>query len=93
MGFYWQFAFFFGYCDAQPPKPSDRAQVQSKEVRLPDSGPIPLDDQDVQNVSIFLSSFLSKILFKEIDAYSSFYFFLSIEWYQWHTLTSSGIKF
>ncbi|KAL4589768.1 hypothetical protein LXL04_002678 [Taraxacum kok-saghyz] len=31
-----------------PPKPSDRAQVQSKEVRLPDSGPIPLDDQDVQ---------------------------------------------
>nr|GMD81582.1 nuclear pore complex protein NUP205 [Ipomoea batatas] len=31
-----------------PPKPSDRAQVQSKEVRLPDSGPISLDDQDVQ---------------------------------------------
>ncbi|XP_024980449.1 nuclear pore complex protein NUP205 isoform X1 [Cynara cardunculus var. scolymus] len=31
-----------------PPKPSDRAQVESKEVRLPDSGPIPLDDQDVQ---------------------------------------------
>ncbi|PWA94300.1 Nucleoporin Nup186/Nup192/Nup205 [Artemisia annua] len=31
-----------------PPKASDRAQVQSKEVRLPDSGPIPLDDQDVQ---------------------------------------------
>lgn len=31
-----------------PPKPSDRAQVQSKEVRLPDSGPITLDDQDVQ---------------------------------------------
>ncbi|XP_048227687.1 nuclear pore complex protein NUP205 isoform X2 [Ricinus communis] len=31
-----------------PPKPSDRAQVQSKEVRLPDSPPIPLDDQDVQ---------------------------------------------
>ncbi|KAL7600679.1 hypothetical protein Lser_V15G24008 [Lactuca serriola] len=30
-----------------PPKPSDRAQVQSKEVRLPDSGSIPLDDQDV----------------------------------------------
>ncbi|KAI3443822.1 hypothetical protein Pfo_000487 [Paulownia fortunei] len=31
-----------------PPKPSDRAQVQSKEVRLPDAGPISLDDQDVQ---------------------------------------------
>ncbi|XVF34671.1 hypothetical protein REPUB_Repub18cG0078900 [Reevesia pubescens] len=31
-----------------PPKPSDRAQVQSNEVRLPDSPPISLDDQDVQ---------------------------------------------
>lgn len=31
-----------------PPRPSDRAQVQSKEVRLPDSPPISLDDQDVQ---------------------------------------------
>ncbi|GKD90466.1 hypothetical protein Tco_1365973 [Tanacetum coccineum] len=31
-----------------PLKPSDRAQVQSEEFRLPDSGPIPLDDQDVQ---------------------------------------------
>lgn len=31
-----------------PPKPSDRAQVQSKEVRLPDSRPLSLDDQDVQ---------------------------------------------
>lgn len=31
-----------------PPKPSDRAQVQSKEVRLPDSPPISLDDQDIQ---------------------------------------------
>ncbi|PSS20924.1 Nuclear pore complex protein [Actinidia chinensis var. chinensis] len=30
------------------PKPSDRAQVQSREVRLPDSSPISLDDQDVQ---------------------------------------------
>lgn len=35
----------------QPPKPSDRAQVQSKEVRLPDSRPLSLDDQDVQIVS------------------------------------------
>ncbi|GAA0150858.1 hypothetical protein LIER_09706 [Lithospermum erythrorhizon] len=31
-----------------PPKPADRSQVQSKEVRLPDSPPISLDDQDVQ---------------------------------------------
>ncbi|KAG8654366.1 nuclear pore complex protein NUP205 isoform X3 [Manihot esculenta] len=31
-----------------PPKPSDRSKVQSKEVRLPDSPPISLDDQDVQ---------------------------------------------
>ncbi|KAL5729570.1 hypothetical protein ACHQM5_002502 [Ranunculus cassubicifolius] len=31
-----------------PPKPSDRAQVQSREVRLPDSPPISLDDSDVQ---------------------------------------------
>ncbi|KAL6992056.1 hypothetical protein U1Q18_010167 [Sarracenia purpurea var. burkii] len=31
-----------------PPKPSDRAQVESREVRLPDSSPISLDDQDVQ---------------------------------------------
>ncbi|XP_065850095.1 nuclear pore complex protein NUP205 [Euphorbia lathyris] len=30
-----------------PPKQSDRAHVQSKEVRLPDSPPISLDDQDV----------------------------------------------
>ncbi|KAF3453692.1 hypothetical protein FNV43_RR04133 [Rhamnella rubrinervis] len=31
-----------------PPKPSDRAQVQSREVRLPDLPPISLDDQDVE---------------------------------------------
>ncbi|KAF9620486.1 hypothetical protein IFM89_013103 [Coptis chinensis] len=31
-----------------PPKAADRFQVQSKEVRLPDSPPISLDDQDVQ---------------------------------------------
>ncbi|XP_030954556.1 nuclear pore complex protein NUP205 isoform X1 [Quercus lobata] len=31
-----------------PPKPSDRAQVQLREVRLPDSPPISLDDQDVR---------------------------------------------
>ncbi|XP_028126771.1 nuclear pore complex protein NUP205-like isoform X1 [Camellia sinensis] len=33
-----------------PPKQSDRAQVQSREVRLPDSSPISLDEQDVQIV-------------------------------------------
>ncbi|KAK2966312.1 hypothetical protein RJ640_018123 [Escallonia rubra] len=33
-----------------PPNPSDRAQVQLKEVRLPDSGSISLDDQDVHIV-------------------------------------------
>ncbi|CAN1216816.1 Nuclear pore complex protein NUP205 [Linum perenne] len=33
-----------------PPKDSDRVQVQSKEVRLPDAPPISLDDQDVQIV-------------------------------------------
>ncbi|GKA84110.1 nuclear pore complex protein NUP205 [Tanacetum coccineum] len=38
----------FPVIEIEPPKASDRAQVQSKEVRLPDSGPIPLDDQDVQ---------------------------------------------
>ncbi|MQL73491.1 hypothetical protein Taro_005839 [Colocasia esculenta] len=32
------------------PRASDRAQVQSKEVRLPDSSPISLDDMDVQIV-------------------------------------------
>ncbi|XP_042499811.1 nuclear pore complex protein NUP205 [Macadamia integrifolia] len=31
-----------------PPNASDRSQVQSKEVRLPDSQPITLDDQDAQ---------------------------------------------
>ncbi|KAK7258456.1 hypothetical protein RIF29_24034 [Crotalaria pallida] len=31
-----------------PPKSSDRSQVESKSVRLPDSLPISLDDQDVQ---------------------------------------------
>ncbi|XP_073116730.1 nuclear pore complex protein NUP205 isoform X3 [Elaeis guineensis] len=30
------------------PKASDRSQVQSKEIRLPDSSPITLDDMDVQ---------------------------------------------
>ncbi|CAA0815850.1 Nuclear pore complex protein NUP205 [Striga hermonthica] len=47
-----------------PPKPSDRAQVQSKEVRLPDAGPISLDDQDVQ-ITLKLSEDLH---LNEIDA-------------------------
>ncbi|TYJ97811.1 nuclear pore complex protein NUP205 [Cucumis melo var. makuwa] len=34
-----------------PPKASDRAQVQSKEVRRPDSSTITLDDQDVEIVN------------------------------------------
>ncbi|KAM7264023.1 hypothetical protein ACFE04_001706 [Oxalis oulophora] len=37
-----------------PPKASDRAEVQSKEVRLADSPPISLDEQDVQ-IAIKLS--------------------------------------
>ncbi|PQQ20289.1 nuclear pore complex protein NUP205 [Prunus yedoensis var. nudiflora] len=36
------------FCSLRFPKPSDRAQVQSREVRLPDGPPISLDDQDVQ---------------------------------------------
>ncbi|ONK81042.1 uncharacterized protein A4U43_C01F24610 [Asparagus officinalis] len=40
------------------PKASDRAQVQSKEVRLPDSPPISLDDMDVQ-IAIKLSDELN----------------------------------
>ncbi|CAI0542934.1 unnamed protein product [Linum tenue] len=47
-----------------PPKQSDRAQVQSKEVRLPDSPPISLDDQDVQ-IALKLSDDLH---LNEIDA-------------------------
>lgn len=47
----------------QPPKQSDRAQVQSREVRLPDSSPISLDEQDVQIVSIgFIYFFVGWLL-------------------------------
>ena len=35
----------------QGPKASDRTQVESKEVRLPDMPPITLDDTDVKTVS------------------------------------------
>ncbi|KAL6888297.1 hypothetical protein ACP4OV_009323 [Aristida adscensionis] len=35
-------------CERQGPKASDRTQVESKEVRLPDMPPITLDDTDVQ---------------------------------------------
>ncbi|KAL8128568.1 hypothetical protein V2J09_017723 [Rumex salicifolius] len=37
-----------------PPRPADRSDVQSREVRLPDSTPVSLDDQDVQ-IAIKLS--------------------------------------
>ncbi|XXG47855.1 hypothetical protein AAC387_Pa02g2424 [Persea americana] len=46
-----------------PPKASDRSQVQSKEVRLPDSRPISLNDQDVQ-IALKLSDDLN---LNEID--------------------------
>ncbi|KAH1131571.1 hypothetical protein J1N35_002949 [Gossypium stocksii] len=46
-----------------PPRPSDRAQVRSKEVRLPDSPPISLDDQDVQ-IALKLSD---ELYLNEID--------------------------
>lgn len=72
----WLLNFVF-VINMQPPKPSDRAQVQSKEVRLPDSGPITLDDQDVQIVSFpFFLLFLLYILFKGL-----FLFLLSINLY------------
>lgn len=57
----------------QSPKPSDRAQVQSKEVRLPDSGTITLDDQDVQIVSFHF--FLLVLDFTLLQK-ACFYFFL-----------------
>ncbi|KAG8487816.1 hypothetical protein CXB51_018635 [Gossypium anomalum] len=45
------------------PRPSDRAQVRSKEVRLPNSPPISLDDQDVQ-IALKLSD---ELYLNEID--------------------------
>ncbi|KAK4781282.1 hypothetical protein SAY87_017388 [Trapa incisa] len=47
-----------------PPKPSDRSQVQAKEVRLPDSPPITLEDQDVQ-IALKLSD---DLYLNEIDS-------------------------
>ncbi|KFK26746.1 hypothetical protein AALP_AA8G287800 [Arabis alpina] len=47
-----------------PPKPSDRAQVRSREIRLPDSLPISLDDQDV-TISLKLSD---ELHLNEIDS-------------------------
>uniref|UniRef100_A0A2P2MHU4 Uncharacterized protein MANES_05G119700 n=1 Tax=Rhizophora mucronata TaxID=61149 RepID=A0A2P2MHU4_RHIMU len=41
---------FKSFLSYPPPKPSHRAQVQTKEVRLPDSAPISIDDQDLQIV-------------------------------------------
>ncbi|KAK9071344.1 hypothetical protein SSX86_009912 [Deinandra increscens subsp. villosa] len=51
-----------------PPKPSDRAQVESKEVRLPGSGQIPLDNQDVQ-IAIVLDQGLETDLQADILKY------------------------
>jgi hypothetical protein len=42
-------AFFSGFWQA--PKAEDRAQVVSREVRLPNAPPTTLDDQDAQIVS------------------------------------------
>ncbi|CAH2060609.1 unnamed protein product [Thlaspi arvense] len=47
-----------------PPKQSDRAQVQSREIRLPNSLPISLDDQDVA-ISLKLSD---ELHLNEIDS-------------------------
>lgn len=44
----------FALPNLQAPKASDKAQVQSKEVRLPDAAPISLDDQDVHIVRLHL---------------------------------------
>ncbi|KAK3002877.1 hypothetical protein RJ639_020134 [Escallonia herrerae] len=51
-----------------PPNPSDRAQVQSKEVRLPDSGSISLDDQDV-HIAVVLDQGLEADLVADIQKY------------------------
>lgn len=39
-------------CNLQGPKAEDRAQVVSKEVRLPNSAPTILDNQDAQIVRL-----------------------------------------
>ncbi|KAJ0238992.1 hypothetical protein HA466_0235130 [Hirschfeldia incana] len=58
------FSSFQNLLSFPPPKASDRAQVQSKEIRLPDSLPISLDDQDVA-ISLKLSD---ELHLNEIDS-------------------------
>lgn len=60
------FSSFQSLLSYPPPKPSDRAQVQSKQVRLPDSSPISLDDQDV-HIALKLSD---DLYLNEIDCVS-----------------------
>ncbi|XP_018439961.1 nuclear pore complex protein NUP205 isoform X1 [Raphanus sativus] len=58
------FSSFQNLLSFPPPKASDRAQVQSKEIRLPDSLPISLDEQDVA-ISLKLSD---ELHLNEIDS-------------------------
>ncbi|CAA7019609.1 unnamed protein product [Microthlaspi erraticum] len=58
------FSSFQNLLSFPPPKPSDRAQVQSREIRLPDSLPVSLDDQDVA-ISLKLSD---ELHLNEIDS-------------------------
>ncbi|KAG5379265.1 hypothetical protein IGI04_027107 [Brassica rapa subsp. trilocularis] len=58
------FSSFENLLSFPPPKASDRAQVQSREIRLPDSLPISLDDQDVA-ISLKLSD---ELHLNEIDS-------------------------
>nr|VDC98375.1 unnamed protein product [Brassica rapa] len=58
------FSSFQNLLSFPPPKASDRAQVQSREIRLPDSLPISLDDQDVA-ISLKLSD---ELHLNEIDS-------------------------
>lgn len=51
----------FAFCLIQVPRASDRAQIQSKEVRLADSTLISLDDFDVQMVSLLWNGCSEKL--------------------------------
>ncbi|KAF3444581.1 hypothetical protein FNV43_RR14273 [Rhamnella rubrinervis] len=52
---------FRSFLSFSPPKSSDRAQVQSKEARLPDLPPISLDDQDVEIIKQILVGLLQAL--------------------------------
>lgn len=74
----------------QPPKASDRAQIQSKEVRLPDSRPISLNDQDVEIVRfpLSLSPLCFLLFFKLCVLFFLYFIFFSVKmlfwwWRQW----------